>query len=285
MKPSRGRRALAAVRDLAEAPVRLLRAQPGEPDAAAILSSLAIAVVVLDRQGRFRSANQAAEQFFAHSAASLAAMRLADFLPADHPIFAMLAQALDGAVIVADHDMAFESPRLAKHGISVTVAPLADWPDCAVVTLADGSTAQMLDRQIGFRNAARSVSGMAAILAHEVKNPLSGIRGAAQLLEASVPAQDRELTRLIQDEADRIRALVDRMDVFSDRPVEREAVNIHQVLEHVRRLASTGVARHARIVETYDPSLPPVWGNRDQLVQVFLNLVKNAAEAVPETGG
>lgn len=285
MKPSRGRRALAAVRDLAEAPVRLLRAQPGEPDAAAILSSLAIAVVVLDRQGRFRSANQAAEQFFAHSAASLAAMRLADFLPADHPIFAMLAQALDGAVIVADHDMAFESPRLAKHGISVTVAPLADWPDCAVVTLADGSTAQMLDRQIGFRNAARSVSGMAAILAHEVKNPLSGIRGAAQLLEASVPDQDRELTQLIQDEADRIRALVDRMEVFSDRPVEQGPVNIHQVLEHVRRLAANGVARHGRIVETYDPSLPPVWGNRDQLVQVFLNLVKNAAEALPETGG
>ncbi|TQF80995.1 PAS domain-containing protein [Elioraea sp. Yellowstone] len=285
MRPSRSRRALAAARGLAEAPVRLLRAQPDEPDAASILSSLAIAVVVLDRQGRFRSANQAAEQFFAQSAASLAAMRLGDLLPADHPIFAMLVQALDGAAIVADHDMAFESPRIAKHGISVTVAPLADWPDCAVVTLADGSTAQMLDRQIGFRNAARSVSGMAAILAHEVKNPLSGIRGAAQLLEASVPEQDRELARLIQDEADRIRALVDRMDVFSDRPVERRSVNIHEVLEHVRRLAMSGVARHARIVESYDPSLPPVWGNRDQLVQVFLNLVKNAAEAVPEAGG
>jgi two-component system nitrogen regulation sensor histidine kinase GlnL len=285
MKPSRGRRALAAVKDLAEAPVRLLRPAPAQPDAAAILAAMAVAVVVLDREGRFRCANPAAEQFFGASAAALCAMRLGDLVPADHPLFAMIAKALDGAVIVADHDMSFESPRLAKQGISVAVSPLGEPGDCAVVELADGSTAQKLDRQMGFRNAARSVTGMAAMLAHEVKNPLSGIRGAAQLLEASVPEQDRELTRLIQDEADRIRALVDRMEVFSDRPVAHGPVNIHQVLGHVRRLAASGVARHARIVETYDPSLPPVWGNRDQLVQVFLNLVKNAAEAVPETGG
>lgn len=285
MRPSRGRRALAAVKDLAEVPVRLLRPQPSQPDPAAVLAAMATAVVVVDREGRFRSANQAAEQFFGLSAASLAGTKLAELLPDDHPLFAMLAQALDGAVIVADHDMSFESPRLAKQGISVTVSPLGEPADWAVLELADGSTAQKLDRQMGFRNAARSVTGMAAILAHEVKNPLSGIRGAAQLLEGSVPERDRELTQLIQDEADRIRALVDRMEVFSDRPVEQGPVNIHQVLEHVRRLAANGVARHARIVETYDPSLPPVWGNRDQLVQVFLNLVKNAAEALAETGG
>jgi two-component system nitrogen regulation sensor histidine kinase GlnL len=119
------------------------------------------------------------------------------------------------------------------------------------------------------------------MLAHEIKNPLSGIRGAAQLLEASVDDQDRTLTRLICDEADRIVRLVDRMEVFSDeRPVEREPVNIHIVLEHVKKLSQSGFARHIRFVEEYDPSLPPVFGNRDQLVQVFLNLVKNAAEAI-----
>ena len=121
---------------------------------------------------------------------------------------------------------------------------------------------------------------MAAILAHEVKNPLSGIRGAAQLLEASVAPSDRELAVLIRDEADRIRALVDRMEAFDEKPIQRAAVNIHRVLEHVRRLAQTGFAAHVRFQENYDPSLPPVWGNRDQLVQVALNLVKNAAEAV-----
>ena len=107
-----------------------------------------------------------------------------------------------------------------------------------------------------------------AMLAHEVKNPLSGIRGAAQLLEQNACDSDRVLTRLICDEADRIVALVNRMEVFSDRrPIERHAVNIHDVLDHVRRVAQNGFARGIRVIERYDPSLPPVLGNRDQLIQ------------------
>src|SRR3712207_4514789 len=123
------------------------------------------------------------------------------------------------------------------------------------------------------------------MLAHEVKNPLSGIRGAAQLLEQGASEDDRELCQLILDEVDRIRGLVDRMDMFSDRAVELEPVNIHQVLNHVKRVARTGFAAGLRIVEEYDPSLPPVWGNRDLLVQILLNLVKNAAEAAGPDGG
>jgi len=127
------------------------------------------------------------------------------------------------------------------------------------------------------------VTALAAMLAHEIKNPLSGIRGAAQLLEQSVGDEDRTFTRLICDEADRIVKLVDRMEVFTDeRPVERESVNIHVVLEHVKRLTHSGIARHIKFLEEYDPSLPPVLANRDQLIQVFLNLVKNAAEAIGE---
>jgi two-component system nitrogen regulation sensor histidine kinase GlnL len=137
------------------------------------------------------------------------------------------------------------------------------------------------------RGAARSVSGLASKLAHEIKNPLSGIRGAAQLLESVVSDDDRALTRLITDETDRIVSLVDRMEIFSDeRPIERSAVNIHSVLDRVKAIARNGFARHVRVVEDYDPSLPPVFGNRDQLIQVFLNLVKNAAEAIGrEEGG
>ena len=155
-----------------------------------------------------------------------------------------------------------------------------------VLTLHERSMVDKVDRQLTHRNAARSITAMAAMLAHEVKNPLSGIRGAAQLLEQDADEPGRELTRLICDETDRIVALVDRMEAFSDhRPIEREAVNIHEVLERVRKLAQSGFARHARFVEEYDPSLPPVHGNRDLLVQVFLNIVKNAAEAVPGADG
>jgi two-component system nitrogen regulation sensor histidine kinase GlnL len=149
------------------------------------------------------------------------------------------------------------------------------------VMLQERTMADKIDRQLTHRGAARTVTGLAAMLAHEIKNPLSGIRGAAQLLEQSVDDQDRALTRLICDEADRIVKLVDRMEVFSDeRPIERSAVNIHTVLDHVKRLAQSGFARKIRIVEEYDPSLPPVLANRDQLIQVFLNLVKNASEAI-----
>jgi len=127
---------------------------------------------------------------------------------------------------------------------------------------------------------------MAGMLAHEVKNPLSGIRGAAQLLEQGVGQEDRTLTNLICEEADRIVNLVDRMEMFADQqPISRDPVNAHEVLEHVRRIAQSGFARHVTFVEDYDPSLPDVLGNRDLLIQVLLNLVKNATEAVPAKDG
>jgi len=167
--------------------------------------------------------------------------------------------------------------------VDLHVAPVPERPGHVAVMLQQRTMADKMNRQFTHRGAARSVIALAAMLAHEIKNPLSGIRGAAQLLEQSANDEDRALTRLICEEADRIVKLVDRMEVFGDeRPVEGEPVNIHVVLDHVRRLAQSGFARHIRFVEDYDPSLPPVLANRDQLVQVFLNLVKNAAEAIGE---
>ena len=120
-------------------------------------------------------------------------------------------------------------------------APLPEYPDHVVVMLQERTIADKMDRQLTHRGAARSVIALAAMLAHEIKNPLSGIRGAAQLLEQSAGDDDRSLTKLICDETDRIVKLVDRMEVFADeRPVEREPVNIHVVLDHVKRLAQTG---------------------------------------------
>jgi two-component system nitrogen regulation sensor histidine kinase GlnL len=256
------------------------------PGAAAILSALPTPVVVLDGENRFRFANQAAEGFFGLSAPSLAALRLSDLLPEDGRLSALLAQVRAYDAPVSDHDLLLESPRFQRRGVvAAHGAPFHDLPGGVVLTMQDGSKARMLGRQQDFLGAARGASAMAAMLAHEVKNPLSGIRGAAQLLEHGASENDRELCQLIQDEADRIRGLVDRMDMFSDRPVELRPVNIHQVLDHVKRVAQTGFASGLRIIEEYDPSLPLVWGNRDLLVQVLLNLVKNAAEAAAQGGG
>jgi len=250
------------------------------PESAAMMSALPVPVLVLDAEDRFTFANHAAEHFLGVSMAQLGQIRLSDLVAADHPVFLLISQVRRGEVTVADHDMSFESPRLHKTGIAVQGTPLPEEPGAVLLVLQDASAARALDRQLTFRSAARSVTSMAAMLAHEVKNPLSGIRGAAQLLEASVGDADRELTVLIRDEADRIRGLVDRMEMFGEKPIDRGAVNIHRVMEHVRRLAQSGFAANIRFTEVYDPSLPAVHGSRDQLVQVVLNLVKNAAESL-----
>ena len=199
------------------------------PDPAAMLSAIPIACALVDAENRFRYANPAAEQFFALSITQLRHMGVADLVAPDSPLFALIGQVRSGEVVVSDHDLHFDGPRLQRRCVTVQGTPVPEDPGCVMLTFQHESAARVLDRQLNFRSAARSVAGMAAILAH--------------------------------------------------------AVNIHRVLEHVRRLAQTGFAAHLRIVELYDPSLPPVLGNRDQLVQVLLNLVKNAAEAITEDAG
>ncbi|MEM6679175.1 MAG: ATP-binding protein, partial [Pseudomonadota bacterium] len=146
--------------------------------------------------------------------------------------------------------------------------------------------AASMDRSLAHRDAARSMQGMAAMLAHEVKNPLAGISGAAQLLAMNISERDRELTDLIRAEADRISKILNEVEDFgADAPVRSVPVNIHDVLDRAVQAAKAGFARHVRFIEEYDPSLPPVMGDPDRLIQVFMNLLKNAGEATPEVGG
>ncbi len=254
--------------------------------AATVLSALPGPVLVIGPDGTIGYLNPAAEQFFRSSSAALSGRRLDALLPADSPLLGLIEQARTTGHSVSEYGITLETPRIGTHYVSATVSTMTEPPGSVVILLQERSIARKIDDQLIHRNAARSVTAMAAMLAHEVKNPLSGIRGAAQLLERGASPSDRDLTRLICEEADRIVALVDRMEMFSDaRPLERAPVNVHEVLEHVRKLAQSGFARHLHFIERYDPSLPPVHGNRDLLVQVLLNLVKNAAEAAPEEGG
>ena len=229
-------------------------------------------------------ANPAAEGFFSISIAVLRRQRLRDVVGFGCPLIALIDQVRRSDSTVNEYGIEIAMPRVdGPRLVDVYAGPLTDQPGLIVVMLQQRSMAQMIERQLTHRAAARSVSGMAAVLAHEIKNPLSGIRGAAQLLEPALGDEDRELTRLICTETDRIRDLVDRMEVFGDeRPLVIEPVNIHAVLDHVRKLAETGFASTMRLPAEYDPSLPSVPGNRDKLIQAFLNLVKNAAEAVAE---
>lgn len=248
----------------------------------AVVNALPHPIIIIAASGRIVEVNAAAEAFFATSASVLRRHFVRDLVPFGSPLLALVDQVRTRGAAVNEYRVDLGTPRNpGERVVDLHVAPLSEHPGQVVVMLQERTRADKMDRQLTHRGAARSVIALASMLAHEIKNPLSGIRGAAQLLEQSAGDEDRVLTRLICDEADRIVKLVDRMEVFGDeRPVEREPVNIHAVLEHVKKLAQSGFARHIAFVEEYDPSLPPVHANRDQLIQVFLNLVKNAAEAV-----
>ncbi len=247
----------------------------------AVLHALPHPVIMVSPDGKIADANVAAEQFFEASIPVLRRHMLRDLVPFGSPLLTLVEQVRQRGAAVNEYKVDLATPRNpGERLVDLYVAPLPEFPGHVVVMLQERTIADKMDRQLTHRGAARSVIALAAMLAHEIKNPLSGIRGAAQLLEQSAGDDDRSLTKLICDETDRIVKLVDRMEVFADeRPVEREPVNIHVVLDHVKRLAQTGFARHIKIVEDYDPSLPPVLGNRDQLIQVFLNLVKNAVRS------
>ncbi|ANP85410.1 MULTISPECIES: two-component system sensor histidine kinase NtrB [Rhizobium] len=250
--------------------------------AMAVLNAIQNPVVMVDESGFVVFANWEAEAFFGASASHLARYRISTFIPFGSPLLALIDQVRERKAPVNEYRVDLSSPRLGQDKlVDLYVAPVLSEPGAVVIVFQERSMADKIDRQLTHRAAARSVTGLASMLAHEIKNPLSGIRGAAQLLEQSAVDEDRALTRLICDETDRIVSLVDRMEVFSDeRPVDRMPVNIHSVLDHVKAVAKAGFARNIRVTESYDPSLPAVYANRDQLVQVFLNLVKNAAEAV-----
>ena len=247
-----------------------------------VLNALPHPVLMISPDGKIAEANVAAEVFFEVSIPLLRRHLLRDLVPFGSPVLALIEQVRNRGSAVNEYRVDLSTPRTpAERIVDLNVAPVPERPGHVVVMLQERTIADKMDRQMTHRGAARSVIALAAMLAHEIKNPLSGIRGAAQLLEQSANDDDRTLTRLICDEADRIVKLVDRMEVFADeRPVEREPVNIHIVLDRVKKLALSGFGRNIKFVDIYDPSLPPVLANRDQLIQVFLNLVKNAAESI-----
>lgn len=271
------------------ASVTPLKANVAAIDHEALLSALPHPVVVIGPENTIVFANATAEVFFSMSQTVLGRTPLQEIFAFGCPLLGLVEQVQATHATVNEYGIEVSTPRInGARLVDVYGGPLNDNSSSIFLMLQQRSMAQMIERQLTHRAAARSVSGMASVLAHEIKNPLSGIRGAAQLLEPALSDEDRALAQLICTETDRIRDLVDRMEVFGDeRPLAKDAVNIHDVLNHVRRISEHGFGAGIRYVEDYDPSLPPVLGNRDKLVQVFLNLIKNAAEAIQgrEDGG
>ena len=255
-------------------------------DPVAVLEALPNPLFTINFNNEISYLNSSAELFFGGSSITLKGIALTELMPADMPLFDMISQARSNGTSISDYDLLIETPRIGIKVVNIGISPIPDSNGSVVISLFERSIAQKLHHQEQFKGAARSISGMAAMLAHEVKNPLSGIRGAAQLLSETIASDDQSLTQLICDETDRICALVDKMEEFSDeRPIHKTAVNIHEVLDHCRQLASSGFGKHIKFIEKYDPSLPPALGNRFILIQLFLNLMKNACEATSNSAG
>jgi two-component system nitrogen regulation sensor histidine kinase GlnL len=244
--------------------------------AEALLSALPTPLLVVDEGGIILDANAAAETLLNLSRSVIIGMGIDDAtghhlrtMPTETPFVA--------------YDLDVQLPGTRPIRADLMAAPLPDWPGWRVVALHTHPSSGPIARRAGGNLAA---AGAAALLAHEIKNPLSGIRGAAQLLEANVDEESRALTQLIRDEVDRVAALIDRMEGFTDtRPLALESQNIHAILDHASNVARSGFGENILFRQVYDPSLPNVLGHRDSLVQIVINLLKNAAEALGEAGG
>lgn len=246
----------------------------------ALWASLPIPALILDAEDRIRDVNPVAELFLNASRKSLQDAVMWDKILLGTPLQDAVARVREArsSLYVNAVDVGTEARKPVS--CDVQIAVLADKPDHVLMLWENRELVGRMDRAMSSKTAAKSAIGMAEMLAHEIKNPLAGITGAAQLISMNANAEDRELTDLIVAETRRVLKLLEQVEGFGNvRPPERRAVNIHDVLDHARKSASVGFAAHMNIIEDYDPSLPHTWADPDQLQQVIVNLLKNAAEA------
>lgn len=241
--------------------------------------------LILGPDGAVREINGAAENFLAMSNRAIRGRDVPSIVGPTSRLAELVGHALGAGIELAEYNFELNWPEAPPRVVDLFAAPIGESGELLLM-IHPRARAESMDRALYSRNAARSIVGLSAMLAHEVKNPLAGISGAAQLLMMSVSADEQELARLIQDEATRIGNLLSRVEQFGDLGSSRRIpVNIHDVIDRARAAAEAGFAGHVRFVADYDPSLPPTMGDPDQLIQIFQNLLKNAAEATPRVGG
>lgn len=255
------------------------------PDAD-IWASLPVPAFLVDAQDRIVDVNTAGEGFLNLSARAILGTPVWDQIAIDAPIEDAFARARENGTPLFVNDIDVGSGNRAPLQCTLQIAPLIGRPDTMIVMITPRELAGRMTRSDSVKSAAQSAIGMAEMLAHEIKNPLAGITGAAQLLGMNLSPEDVELTDLIVAESRRIVKLLEQVEQFGNLSApDFRPVNIHDVLDRARRSALLGFGAHMRIVEEYDPSLPPALGDPDQLLQVVLNLLRNAAEVADPSGG
>jgi two-component system nitrogen regulation sensor histidine kinase GlnL len=251
-----------------------------------ILENLNTTVLTADADLRLTSINPAGEMLFELSAHQLIGHDLAELLPQNRALIEALRQALATGHPFTEHGLRLMLPGGRETTVDCVVTPLSDARTDTGLLVEWAPVDRLLRLAREERMNDQHVASRALIrgLAHEIKNPLGGLRGAAQLLERELPTPAlKEYTRIIIHEADRLRNLVDRM-VGPIAPLRRESVNIHEVFERVRSLILAEIPEGVRIVREYDTSLPELTGDAEQLIQAVLNIARNAAQAMDGRG-
>ncbi|SDZ46292.1 two-component system, NtrC family, nitrogen regulation sensor histidine kinase GlnL [Jannaschia faecimaris] len=251
-------------------------------NSANLWQALPIPAIALDSEDRIKTVNGPAEGFLNRSVKTVTGTELAQLIQLEGDVSSATGRVRRTMAPLTLHDSGLRVGTAPAIRCDVHFSPLDEG---VLVLISPQEIAGRLDRARSSRTAARSAIGMAEMLAHEIKNPLAGITGAAQLLSMNLSGEDIEMTDLIVEESRRIVKLLEQVEQFGNlRPPEHRPVNLHDVLDRARRSALVGFASHVSIREAYDPSLPSTWADPDQLLQVFLNLLKNAAQ-VAQTDG
>lgn len=256
------------------------------PPPGIIWSSLPTPALLIGGDDRVIEINPAAEAFLNLSSKMIKGHSVLERLVISAPLEEIFARVRSNRSALFVNDVDVTTGEKAPVQCNLQAAPLGDDPMTVLFLILPRELADRLGRASMVKSAARSAIGMAEMLAHEIKNPLAGIAGAAQLLSMNLSGEDLELTDLIVDETRRIVKLLEQVEQFGNvRPPEKRPVNIHDVLDRARKSAMFGYGSHMVIIEDYDPSLPSTLGDADQLTQVFLNLLKNASEATKGAEG
>jgi two-component system nitrogen regulation sensor histidine kinase GlnL len=249
-------------------------------------ASLPVPTFVIDATDGILDVNPAAEQFVNASSRALLRQPLFDRLAIDAPLEEAFARVRRDHAALFINNVDVSSGERAPVQCNIQIAPVTGQDGQVLLLMEPREIADRLGRAHSVKSSARSAIGMAEMLAHEIKNPLAGITGAAQLLSMNLSAEDQELTDLIVAESRRIVALLDQVEQFGNlRPPQRRAVNLHDLIDRARKSAVVGFAGHMRFAEDFDPSLPPTFVDADQILQVFQNLFSNAVQAAGPEGG
>ncbi len=251
-----------------------------------IWASLPLPTLLIAADDTITDVNPAAEGFLNASAKSVVGVPVWDLIAVDDPLEVAFERARATQTPLFVNDVDVGSGQRAPLQCGLQIAPLSGMVGHMIMMISPRELAGRMTQNHSVKSAAKSAIGMAEMLAHEIKNPLAGITGAAQLLSMNLSAEDLELTDLIVAESRRIVKLLEQVEQFGNlMPPERKPINLHDVLDRARRSALLGFGAQMTIVEDYDPSLPLALGDKDQLLQVVLNLLKNAAEAAGDKGG